>query len=91
MAVFSAAFFYHVAYYVVQLNRVRRSPSLLPDLPGEVFEYEAVPEPSMIPAGILAGLGMAGVKLARRRRQRAIAFSLQFASSKPASESVDQA
>lgn len=55
-----------LTYAFEQGTKVRTSPSFTPDLPGEVFEYEAVPEPTTMAGLAIAGAGLA----AMRRRQR---------------------
>ncbi|MEL6555041.1 MAG: hypothetical protein AAFQ63_16480 [Cyanobacteria bacterium J06621_11] len=49
---------------------VGSSPSTTPPLPGENFEFEAaaaVPEPGMVPALVVVGLGMVGIQRQLRR------------------------
>jgi len=55
-----------LAYAFEQNSQGRRSPSFVPDLPGEEFQYQAVPEPMTMTGVALAGIGMTIL----RRRQR---------------------
>lgn len=73
---YSESTLFGLAFDFEQATNARRAPSLLlPDLPGEVFEYEAVPEPTTIPAIALMGAGILGVRARRRRAQtRSVAF-----------------
>lgn len=55
-----------LAYAFEQATFARQSPTLFADLPGEVFEYTAVPEPTMIPGLIVLVIGFLGFKLKQR-------------------------
>ena len=60
------------AYSFEQETQVRRPPPTTPPLPGEELKFavvtETVPEPGAVPALILIGFGVIGVKLTRRYR-----------------------
>lgn len=56
-----------LAYAFEQATLVRRSPTLFDDLPGEVFYYEAIPEPTTIPGLIVLFVGFVGFKVKRRQ------------------------
>ena len=55
------------AYDYEQATMLRRSPTLVPPLPGETFEYQPVPEPAAAPALAALSIGMLGYQLKRRR------------------------
>lgn len=57
-----------LAYAFEQATQVRMSPSLFPALPGEVIEYESVPEPGMVPALAILGTSALGIRFVKRRR-----------------------
>ena len=66
-----------LAYSFEQATQFWRPSPLLPALAGEVIEYgleqelepESVPEPGMIPALTVLGIGAFGIRWAKRRRQ----------------------
>ncbi|MGB3294862.1 MAG: amidase family protein [Phormidesmis sp.] len=58
-----------LAYAFEQATMVRRPPSLLPPLAGEVIQYESVPEPSALPALVVLGTALVGIRVIRRDRQ----------------------
>jgi amidase len=55
------------AYAYEQATKFRSPPPLFPALPGEEVEYETVPEPGMIPALAVLGVGVLGIKFVKRR------------------------
>lgn len=57
-----------LAYSYEQATMNRLIPTSVPSLPGETFEYEAVPEPSSTVAVTLFGLTALGLKLNQRRK-----------------------
>lgn len=59
------------AYDYEQATMLRRSPTLVPPLKGEVFKYEPIPEPSSTAGLAVFGLGILGVKLKPWRRIKA--------------------
>lgn len=64
------------AYAFEQATQVRMPPSLFPALLGEEIEYESVPEPGVIPALVVLGSSVLGIRFVkRRRRQSGIALA----------------
>ncbi|MGF1479920.1 MAG: amidase [Cyanophyceae cyanobacterium] len=61
-----------LAYDYEQETQSRRPPALFPPLPGEVIEYESVPEPSTLPALSVLALGAIFVKRGQRHSQQAV-------------------
>ena len=59
-----------LAYSYEQATMLRVSPPTTPSLPGEVFEYEPVPEPSATIGLALFGLTTLGLKLKRQGTQK---------------------
>ena len=57
-----------LAYSYEQATQFRLPPPTTPLLPGEVFEYEPVPEPSTTIGLTLFGLSALGLKLKQRRK-----------------------
>ncbi|MEL7316802.1 MAG: PEP-CTERM sorting domain-containing protein, partial [Cyanobacteria bacterium J06559_3] len=56
------------AYDYEQATLFRRPPALVPPLPGETIEYEAVPEPTTgVPMLAALSLGMLGYRLKQQR------------------------
>ncbi|MDX2228664.1 MAG: amidase family protein [Leptolyngbyaceae cyanobacterium bins.349] len=58
-----------LAYAFEQNSQVRRLPSSVPALPGEEFEYAAVPEPMTMAGMALAGLGMTVLRRRQGKRE----------------------
>lgn len=56
------------AYDYEQATQLRQPSPLVPPLPGEVIEYEAVPEPATVKVLAFAGLSVLGMKLIKNRR-----------------------
>lgn len=71
---FSEAQLLELTYAYEQGTLNRLPPGTTPSLPGEVFEYESVPEPSSTIALTLFGLGALGLKLRQQRQSSAIAL-----------------
>jgi amidase len=65
---YSESTLFGLAYAFEQSTLVRRAPSLFGDLPGEVIEYEAIPEPTVIPGLIVLFVGVVGFRLKPRSR-----------------------
>lgn len=57
-----------LAYSYEQASMLRLSPTSTPPLPGEVFEYEPVPEPGTIVGITVFGLTAIGLRLRSRRK-----------------------
>jgi len=72
---YSESTLFGLAYAFEQATLFRQPPSLLEDLPGEVFAYEAVPEPTVIPGLIVLFIGIVGFKLKRRDRNVTLLFN----------------
>ncbi|MBD2007053.1 MULTISPECIES: amidase family protein [Cyanophyceae] len=58
------------AYDYEQATKLRAPSPLVPSLPGERIEYEAVPEPGMIPALAVLGVSALGIKFIKRRKSQ---------------------
>lgn len=56
-----------LAYSYEQATMLRMPPTTTPPLPGEVFEYEPVPEPSSVIGLTVVGLAALGLKLKQRQ------------------------
>lgn len=68
-----------LAYSYEQATQFSRPSPLVPALPGEVFKYEPVPEPSSVLGTAVLGLAALGLKLKRRQNKdkfKAKGFSL---------------
>lgn len=61
-----------LAYSYEQATMLSIPPTSTPPLPGEVFEYEPVPEPSSTAAMTVFGLTVLGSKLRQRRKIRSV-------------------
>lgn len=57
-----------LAYSYEQATQLRQPPTTTPPLPGEVFEYEPVPEPSSTATITAFGLTVLGLKLRQKRQ-----------------------
>ena len=55
------------AYAFEQATKFRLPPTTTPPLPGENFEYQSVPEPSVVPSLVMTALLVGGWKLQKRR------------------------
>lgn len=56
------------AYDYEQATQLRAPSPLVPPLEGETIEYKAIPEPGLIPALAVLGIGMLGIKVSKRRK-----------------------